>query len=325
MHIGVGAGPMSMANSTIASVQDITAGYWNPAGLVNIQREYEVGLMHSEYFAGIAKYDYIAGAKKLDEKSSAGISIIRFGVDDIPNTLELIDSEGNIRYDRIKTFSVADYALIASYSRKSPVEGLVYGGNVKIIYRQTGDFANSWGFGLDAGIQYQRGKWQFGAVGKDITSTFNAWSFNNDQLKDVFETTGNEIPTNSLEITMPRLILGTGRGFPINEKITGFAEVNVDVTFDGKRHVLVNTSILSIDPHLGVQFDYKKIVFLRGGLGNIQTIPGFDHTNTLSFQPNFGVGVHYQNFAIDYALTDISKSIALYSNIFSFSYSFNTK
>ena len=63
--------------------------------------------MHAEYFAGIAKYDYVGGVSRINDSSSLGVSVIRFGVDNIPNTLELIDNDGNIRYDRISSFSSA--------------------------------------------------------------------------------------------------------------------------------------------------------------------------------------------------------------------------
>ena len=86
LNIGVGARALGMSNSFIASADDVYAGYWNPAGLVDIEDEFQGAVMHSEYFAGIAKYDYIGIAKSIDDKSSVGFSVIRFGVDDIPNT-----------------------------------------------------------------------------------------------------------------------------------------------------------------------------------------------------------------------------------------------
>lgn len=75
--------------------------------------------MHNEYFAGIAKYDYFGSAYKIDSSSVLGVSIIRFGVDDIPNTIELMDSEGNFDYSRMSRFSVADYAFITSFLKTS--------------------------------------------------------------------------------------------------------------------------------------------------------------------------------------------------------------
>ena len=102
------------------------------------------------------------------------------------------------------------------------------------------------------------------------------------------------------------------------------AEMDADITLDGKRNVLVRTSLFSIDPHVGLELDYDRLVFLRLGMGNMLMIPDFEQKNSFNFQPSLGLGIHWKNFTIDYALTDIAdQSIALYSNIFSLRYSFN--
>ena len=208
LAIGIGARGLSMAGAQVASVGDITSGYWNPAGLTKGTGDLQIGLMHAEYFAGIAKFDYGAIAAPIDETRTIGFTLIRFAIDDIIDSTELIDADGNINYDRLKSFSAADYAFMFSYSKITNIEGFRYGGNVKVIHRKVGDFATAWGFGLDLGIQYQKNKWHFGAMARDITSTFNAWSFNTEKLETVFLQTDNEIPENGLEITLPKLILG---------------------------------------------------------------------------------------------------------------------
>ena len=105
LSIGVSARALAMSNSTVAIVDDVTSGYWNPAGLSLVSSDIQVSLMHAEYFAGIAKYDYGSFTTKIDQSGALGFSIIRFAVDDIPDTSELIDAEGNINWDRIKSFS----------------------------------------------------------------------------------------------------------------------------------------------------------------------------------------------------------------------------
>jgi hypothetical protein len=332
LNIGVGARAQGMSLAQIAMVDDATAGYWNPAGLVGISSDLQLAGMHSEYFAGIAKYDYAAIAKRIDSSSVAAISFIRFGVDDIPNTTELIDAGGNIDYDRITTFSAADYGFIFSYGRNgfpgisaakpsvnfAQRSGFSWGVNAKIIYRQIGSFANAWGFGLDAGAQYYTSKWRFGAMMRDITSTFNAWSYSlDDRTKQVFAATGNEIPTNGLEVTLPRLIVGGARVFQIN-KISIAPEVNLSLTTDGKRNVLITANPVSIDPSIGFELGYNKTIFLRGGVGNATKIKDFDGSQSLTFQPNIGVGLRIKSLFIDYALSDVGNvSDVLYSNVFS--------
>jgi len=284
--------------------------------------------MHSEYFAGISKYDFGNFAAKIDDKSVIGLSLIRFGVDNIPNTSELIDADGNINYDKITTFSAADYALLVSYARKFDVEGLSVGGNVKIIRRKVGDFGGSWGFGIDLSAQYQKEKWLFGAVLRDATSTFNAWSFNLDEkMKDVYVRTGNTIPKNSIELSMPRLNLGIARNFELPANFGLLLELNMDITSDGKRNVLIKGDPFSIDPHIGLEFNYQKIVFFRAGIGNIQDETSYDKGKHKTFQPNIGIGIRIKKvLTIDYALTDIgNQSLALYSNVFSVRFNFSPK
>jgi len=318
LAIGVGARSLGMSGSVVASCSDVTSGYWNPAGLVLGKGDLQIGLMHAEYFAGIAKYDYGSVVAPIDATSAAGVSVIRFAIDDIIDSTELIDADGNINYDRLKSFSAADYAFLFSYAKQAKLAGLRYGANVKIVHRKVGDFASAWGFGLDVGAQYEKGKWRFGAVGKDITSTFNAWRFNTEKLEEVFTQTGNEIPQNGLEITLPRLILGVAYQFKFGEKFTVLPEANVDLTFDGKRNVLLGGDFMSLDPHLGLELGYRDFIFLRGGLGNVQQIEDFDGSASWKSQPNFGVGLKVKNVNIDYALTNIGASgESLYSNVFS--------
>jgi hypothetical protein len=321
LAIGVGARGMGMANSLVASVNDVTGGYWNPASLPLAEQKWQVSLMHSEYFAGIAKYDYAAiSAPIVDAHTQASFSFIRFGVDDIPNTTQLLDDEGNIDYDRVTSFTAADYGFLISIGRRSPkIPGLRYGGTVKIVYRHVGKFANSWGFGLDGGVQYDLGKWKFGLMARDVTSTFNAWNFTlDDKTKEVWIQTGNEIPKNSLEVTLPKMILGAGRRFNVYKQFGLYTEFNFDFTFDGKRSVLIKGDPISIEPHMGLELFYSDFVFVRFGITNIQDYTDDNGDRIWTWQPNVGVGVRIRDFYIDYALTDVgNQSVALFSNVFS--------
>src|SRR5690554_8142764 len=99
MNIGVDAAAFGMSNAVVATSSDVNAGYWNPAGLVNLEDK-QLSLMHAAYFANIANYDYAAFAMPIDNKSAVGLSIIRFGVDDILNTTKLIDENGERSEER---------------------------------------------------------------------------------------------------------------------------------------------------------------------------------------------------------------------------------
>lgn len=327
LNIGVGARSLAMSGSTIASVYDGSSGYWNPAGLAGFKSDLQVGLMHAAYFANIANFDYGSFTKRIDSSSTFGVTIIRFGIDNIPNTIDLISPSGQIDYSKVTKFSVADYALLVSYARKMPVKGLKLGGNVKIIHRVVGEFGTAWGFGLDAGLQYKAGKYQLGATLRDVTSTFNAWSFTlSDRVKEVWTATGNEIPDNSIEITLPRLLTGIARRFEIGEKFSILGEAGMDFTFDGERNTAISTKLISGDPHAGLEAGFKDIVFVRAGIGNFQKVTEVRALDRTTFQPNIGIGLKIKAFTLDYALTDVGdKSVALYSNIFSLKIDINRK
>lgn len=318
MNIGVDAAAFGMSNAVVATSSDVNAGYWNPAGLVNLEDK-QLSLMHAAYFANIANYDYAAFAMPIDNKSAVGLSIIRFGVDDILNTTKLIDENGEPNYANISKFSTADYGFTFSYARRLPLDGLNYGVNAKVIRRVIGEFASSWGFGFDAGIQFRNNKWMFGLMARDITTTFNAWTIDKDKFAEIqgaVEDQNQELPETT-EITIPKLQIGMARKFVYRHDFSLLAEVDLNFRF-AETNDIISTSFASITPSLGLEFAYIDMVYVRGGVGNFQTIQQLDGSDSMGFQPNIGVGFKYRGIHVDYALTDIGdQSAALYSNVFS--------
>ena len=108
LNIGAGARAMAMGGANTASVSDGTATYWNPAGLTQVKGYPVVTFQHAEYFSGIGKYDFVSFVKPAtDNKISLGVSLIRFAVDDIPNTLFLVNpADGSVNYGNIDRKSV---------------------------------------------------------------------------------------------------------------------------------------------------------------------------------------------------------------------------
>lgn len=327
LNIGAGARGLAMGGAQVASVDDGTAGYWNPAGLMQVKDYPILHIMHAEYFAGIGKYDYASLALPLsDKKRTIGISFLRFAVDDIPNTLFLVEPDGTINYNNVRSFSSADYAFLFSYAQQliqTEDKSLSFGANAKVIHRSVGSFAKAWGFGLDAGIQYRTKRWRLGASVRDLTTTFNAWNFTfTEKEKEVLYLTNNDIPVKSTELTAPRLILGAGYQVPLSKQFNLLAEANFDLTFDGKRNVVISANPVSIDPRLGLELGYKDLIFVRTGIYNFQqALKDGDTLNQQKvwiYQPSLGVGFKLKNLGIDYAFTNLAnQSNPLYTHIFS--------
>jgi hypothetical protein len=327
LNIGAGARGLGMASAQVASVNDATAGYWNPAALANIKGDPQLSLMHAEYYAGVGKYDFAALALPLkDNKRVLGLTLLRFAVDDIPNTIFLVQSDGTVNFSNITTFSSADYAFIFSLAQQSKVWGdkqINFGVNAKIIHRTAGDFAQAWGFGFDAAAQIEGKRWKLGIVAKDVTTTFNAWSFSlPTAVREVFYETGNETPSKSIELTAPQLLIGGSYNFRLGRKLNLLAEGDLDVTFDGKRNEVISSKPVSIDPRLGLELSFKDVFFVRGGVNNFQQV--LDDRDTLNrkkiwiYQPSVGAGFKVGDVQIDYAFVNLAnQSYPLYTHVFS--------
>ncbi len=335
LNIGAGARGLGMGSAQAASVNDATAGYWNPAGLAEVKDNPAATIMHAEYFSSIAKYDYAAVAVPVqDNKRTVGFSLLRFAVDDIPNTLFLVEPDGSINYNNIQTFSSADYAFLMSVAqqvKETDNYTINAGLNAKVIYRKVGKFANAWGFGLDAGIQMRGEKWSVGLVAKDLTTTFNAWTFKfTDKEKEALYLTKNDIPVKSTELTAPRIVLGGAYTFDIGENFKLQTEANVDVTFDGKRNTVLSSSTVSADPHLGLEGAIKDVFFVRAGVTNFQkALSDGDTLNQKKvwiYQPSLGAGFKIKNVNIDYAFTNLAnQNNPLYTHVISLRINFGKK
>jgi len=327
LAIGVGARAFALGGASVASVEGASAGYWNPAKLSSLKTDHSLDLMHAEYFAGIAAYDYVGYATSIDEDSKMGFSLIRFGVDDIPDTRFIYDANGALNYDNIRFFSAADYAFQFSYARDLKfLDGLSFGANAKIIHRTVGEFAKAWGFGFDVGAAYKWKNLDVGLVARDVTGTFTTWYHNVTMIEDIYTQTDNEISENTTEMAVPRLIFGTAYTQKLPFKFSIMGEVNLDATFDGPRNTYVSEDKFSIDPRGGVELAYDNMAFLRFGGNNLQKIKNFNGTERWNGQASIGAGFRYKILQIDYAFTDLGDySESLYSHVFTLIFNWDAK
>ena len=315
LNIGVDAGALGMGTAVIASSQNGTAGYWNPAGLSQINGQ-QINLMHAAYFANIAQYDYISYAKPINKEMGMGLSLIRFGVDNIMNTSQLIDEQGNINYDRITYFSAADYAFLLSIGKKNLLKNLSAGASAKIIYRHIGNFASGYGFGFDIGLQYQRRKWLLGFMLRDATTTFNYWTIDQNTFQAIADAIPGQNNTSpkAVELTLPKMQLGIARQFQLKKNWQLLTELDFNARFF-QMNTLISSKFISIDPSLGLNFSYNKMAFIRLGINNFRKEISFD-AESLKFQPNAGLGFKYKGLQLDYALTNIGSN-NFFSHVFS--------
>jgi len=324
LNLGIGARAYAMGNAVVASNNGTAAGFYNPAGLMYLDGKAQASIMHAELYAGIAKHDFASYSFPIsDGDRYLGFSLIRTGVDDIPNTLFLFDPNGNIQPDNISFFSAADYALFFSYAQglHKVLDGLTVGASAKVVYRSVGKFSTAYGFGIDLGAVYKKPRLTLGLHLKDITTTFSAWSFDfTPEEKDILALTGNLIPESSTEFAFPKIIFGANYALIQKENLTLNGEVNIDINTDGQRNVLLAYA----DPHLGFEAIFNKMNFVRAGVNNLQFASNALGEEALLLQPSGGVGIKVADLQIDYALSHFGDSEnSIFSHIVSLAFDIN--
>lgn len=250
LSTGVGARALGMGGAHVAIGTDVTAGYWNPAGLIGV-RAPQLSLMHSSRFNGIVKYDYGAAALPFGKDQTFALSLIRLAVDDIryttlPNPdLPLSDSNRPIIS---RVVSDAEYALYFSYARVIPGR-FSYGANIKLINKGVGD-NSAWGLGFDVGfLMNPVASLLVGANLQDATTTLVSW-----------DTKTNELISPTLKLGMAYPIV---LPFLTSKLIPA---LDVDTRFENRGSTSqASIGPVSFDTHLGVEYVLFRAVALRIG------------------------------------------------------------
>ncbi len=286
ISLGVGGRALGMGGAFVALANDVTAGYWNPAGLSHINYP-QLALMHDERYGSLVNYDYGAVALPVGPTTSWGLSVIRLGVDDIPDTRKAgIDANGNYTEDptqftridpsRVTYFNAADWAFYLTYSKKQS-EDFSYGANLKIIRRELGD-ASATGIGLDIGVWYSiTDKIVLGANLQDVTTTFLAWN-----------TGTNELISPTVKIGSAYFIEALGGRFA--------PAVDFDIRFENRKSASTFAlGPVSFDAHVGTEFLFKDAMAFRVGYNDVK-------------QVSFGAGLRLPKLNIDYSFARFAQA-----------------
>lgn len=300
---GVGGRALGMGGAHVGLAQDVSAGYWNPAGLSQLAYP-EGAYMHAERFAGVVSFDYGSLAIPINARSTIGLSFFRSGVNDIKNTLDAWDPERNQPKPNpenyFKSFSAADMAFFLSYARLIN-EHLSIGASGKIIRRNIGDFADAWGYSFDVGVRYQTGRFVFGANLQDVARMRQSWTVNQEAFGNFEETFGETLPQGGVQVVNPVARLGSGVIFPMGDSQFTVG-LDVDLDFNGLETYYMNMGNVSFHPRIGTEFSYKGVVALRAGMSNVMMSERYG----LDVTPTVGAGLQIKQFAIDYGFGDFA-------------------
>ncbi len=286
MAIGVGGRALGMGGAFAAVANDVTSGYYNPAGLANLNYP-QIALMHAEQFGNLVNYDYGAVAIPYDKDMSFGLSVMRLGVDGIPDTRNaLYDANGDgiidikddkFDYSRITEFSNQDWAFYLTFAKRQ-TDNFYWGVNAKIIRRDLAEYGAT-GIGFDVGAFYMPFENLFlGANLQDATTTLIAWS-----------TGRNELVSPTLKV---------GGAYKFVEILGGYImpALDFDVRFENRKFASnFNVGPVSFDMHAGFEYNFKNVVSVRAGYNDVK-------------QFTIGAGVKLPKLNIDYSFARFSSS-----------------
>ena len=314
---GVDGRALGMGGAYVAHADEVSAGYWNPAGLSHLTYP-QISYMHVERFAGAVSFDYGAVAFPVNERSTLGVSLFRSGVNDIVNTLNAWDPVRNQPKPNfeslITTFSAADWALFVHYSRRVN-DRLTVGLSFKGIRRTIGAFADAWGYSVDVGAQYRSGPYRLGLTVQDLSTMLQSWSVNRAAFEldggDVNPDTGEpftfqevfdqDIPDGGTALVLPVARFGSGGVWPVGEHTVSVG-LDVDLAFDGQQAFVPNVGDVSFHPRLGGAFSYKGVAELRAGISRMQVGDPIG----LDLTPTVGAGLDLAQVSLDFSFGDFA-------------------
>lgn len=297
---GVGGRALGLGGAYVGVSNDVTASYWNPAGLGLIEGV-QASLMHASRFPGLGSYNYVGTAHRFHNLFAVGISWLRFGVDDIPIYPELdpniqpqdrknveqfrpeIDPETG-DFKNIGTLSDSENAYVISLATRYTISqtwwdnmgttgsppDFLFGFNLKNInHSLLGNSAN--GFGFDAGLLVRItdseaiiGHKGFGGISAGLN------------VQDISETTIKWNTKSEREGTIPTNVKW---GFAYNNYIPGLnagivLSYEYDSRYDGQNSI-------------GAEYQFGNAVALRLGLRDGDFAAG--------------AGMKIDKFTVDYA------------------------
>lgn len=251
LQIGVGSKYQGMGGSSVATVNDAYAMFWNPAGLVEIEN-WDVSLTNVNWLLDI-DLNYVAIARRFEDVGVFGISatVLSVGEQEI-TTVAQQDGTG-------ENYSATSYAIGLSFARRL-TNRFSFGTSVKYIGEEIGQ-VNARGMAFDFGTMFQTG-FNSLRIGMAITNMGGDMRFSGNGLRIAYDELNGEdqnapvsaeLWTNSYNLPLT-FRLGMAYDMPMN--------ANSVVTFAGQ---FDHPSDAEQRGALGTQVAFSQKFFLRGG------------------------------------------------------------
>jgi long-subunit fatty acid transport protein len=275
LKIGVGGRATAMGDAFVAIANDVSALYWNPAGLAQFS-ENQVMFAHNQWVVDI-NHDFVGAVYHLDDENTIGVALTSLSMDEMKVTTEYAPF-GTGEY-----FGFSDLAIAISYSKKM-TDQFSFGGSVRYI-EETLDKLKMRGIMVDLGTYYWTG---LGSTRFAVTVT----NFGNDLAPDgEVVLVGNRTKSEWQSFSPPTMFR---IGFALEPYENDLHRVTTSIQLN---HPNDNSENLS----LGVEYVWNKMFFARAGYKiNVDE-------QDISFGAGVNVPISIANVSIDYAFANFSR------------------
>lgn len=305
LKIGVGSRAQGMGGAFVAVANDVTALYWNPAGLARLPGN-EAILLHTEWLAGIS-FDYAALAINMGNVGTLGFSLTSVSMGEMKVRSEL-KPEGTGEF-----FDAGDISASLCYSR-SLTDRFSIGINLKYI-RQNIWHSVADGIGIDVGTLFTT---QFNGmkIGMSISNFGPNMTMSGRDAKEYIDISPE---VNGSNDQIPAFRQMESWALPITFRVG----VAMDAVNTSMNRLTVAIDALhpndnSESINLGFEYAYYNMAFIRLGWQSMflkdderGSLFGGDE-NEDYFPTNVGVGFNYAisskiSIKVDYAFADFGR------------------
>jgi long-subunit fatty acid transport protein len=265
LKLGIGGRGSAMGESFVAVANDVSALYWNPAGLVQFSDD-QVMASHTEYVVDI-KHDFFGAVYHLTDEDAVGASFSSLHMDDMEITTET-QPFGTGRF-----FSFGDVAAGLTYARRM-TDHFSFGATIRYA-EETIDVLRMRSVMVDLGTYYWTGigTTRFAVVisnfGADVTPSGSVTQFNG-QSVSAFQSFS--LPT------VFKLGIALDPVTTEDQKLT--TSIQLNHPNDNAEHV-----------RLGAEYGWQNTFFLRAGVKRTIGQPLFGADATSEESLSFGAGV----------------------------------
>ncbi len=292
LSVGIGPRAIAMGGAFVATANDVTALYWNPAGVSRINSNSAV-FSHTKWFADI-NYNWAGAVANLGDMGTFGVSIINLDYGDMEVTT-LAEQDGTGEF-----FGASDMSIALTYANNL-TDRFSIGGSVKYVdQRIYNSSASTVAFDLGVlflseiyGLRIGASITNFGTDmqmdGKDLLVQYDIdpnIEGNNDQIMAKLRTDEYPLP----------LTFRVGLAMDVLDLVDHRVTLAIDAL-----HPSDNDESLNV----GMEYLFFNTIALRAGyksllLDNIEEGPTVGFGVKYDFTPTMGVFIDYayQDFGI---------------------------